>query len=250
MVAQLLRLTAPPRPADAADGVAVALTHLLLGRRPRALARAGAARMIGGVSGTLDRRRRRCRRRSRPTGGVGYEVTVPLGVLERLPGAGRRGAPAHRTGGARGRLVAGTGSTRRGERLVFRRLLGASGFGPRLALAMLSTLGPDRTVRAILDNDLAALCQRERHREEEGRAAGAGARGTGSRTCALDRRARRRRAAGRGGGQRADRAGLRAGRRGGGGARRARRRAPPTIPSLIVRRALQRLAAGKGGSAA
>jgi crossover junction endodeoxyribonuclease RuvC len=31
MVAQLLRLTAPPEPADAADGVAVALTHLLHG---------------------------------------------------------------------------------------------------------------------------------------------------------------------------------------------------------------------------
>jgi len=29
MVAQLLRLKAPPRPADAADGVAIALTHLL-----------------------------------------------------------------------------------------------------------------------------------------------------------------------------------------------------------------------------
>lgn len=29
MVAQLLRLKAPPRPADAADGVATALTHLL-----------------------------------------------------------------------------------------------------------------------------------------------------------------------------------------------------------------------------
>lgn len=31
MVAQLLRLTAPPEPSDAADGVAVALTHLLHG---------------------------------------------------------------------------------------------------------------------------------------------------------------------------------------------------------------------------
>jgi Holliday junction resolvasome RuvABC endonuclease subunit len=29
MVARLLRLKAPPRPADAADGVAVALTHVL-----------------------------------------------------------------------------------------------------------------------------------------------------------------------------------------------------------------------------
>lgn len=33
MVAQLLRLTAPPEPADASDGVAVALTHLLHGGR-------------------------------------------------------------------------------------------------------------------------------------------------------------------------------------------------------------------------
>ncbi len=34
MVAQLLRLTAVPRPADAADGCAVALTHLLRARLP------------------------------------------------------------------------------------------------------------------------------------------------------------------------------------------------------------------------
>lgn len=34
MVARLLQLTRPPSPADAADGVAVALTHLLLARLP------------------------------------------------------------------------------------------------------------------------------------------------------------------------------------------------------------------------
>ncbi|HEX9893992.1 MAG TPA: crossover junction endodeoxyribonuclease RuvC [Gemmatimonadales bacterium] len=39
MVARLLHLRAPPRPADAADGVAVALTHVLLARRPRPLIR-------------------------------------------------------------------------------------------------------------------------------------------------------------------------------------------------------------------
>lgn len=36
MVARLLQLSAAPKPADAADAVAVALTHLLLGRFPGA----------------------------------------------------------------------------------------------------------------------------------------------------------------------------------------------------------------------
>jgi crossover junction endodeoxyribonuclease RuvC len=40
MVARLLQLKSAPTPADAADGVAVALTHLLLVHRP-ALARSG-----------------------------------------------------------------------------------------------------------------------------------------------------------------------------------------------------------------
>ena len=38
MVAKLLQLKEPPRPADAADGVAVALTHLLVSGRRRPLA--------------------------------------------------------------------------------------------------------------------------------------------------------------------------------------------------------------------
>ena len=38
MVARLLQLAEAPRPADAADGVAVALTHLLVARRPGLIA--------------------------------------------------------------------------------------------------------------------------------------------------------------------------------------------------------------------
>lgn len=44
MVAQLLRLKAAPTPADASDGVAVALTHLLGGRRFRPAARVAGPR--------------------------------------------------------------------------------------------------------------------------------------------------------------------------------------------------------------
>jgi Holliday junction DNA helicase RuvA len=43
------------------------------------------------------------------------------------------------------------------ERTIFQRLLSASGLGPRLALAILSTLGPERAVRSIQGKDIAAL---------------------------------------------------------------------------------------------
>jgi Holliday junction DNA helicase RuvA len=49
------------------------------------------------------------------------------------------------------------GFDRAGDRTVFQRLLSASGFGPKLALALLSTLGAERTVRSIRQRDIAAL---------------------------------------------------------------------------------------------
>jgi Holliday junction DNA helicase RuvA len=89
-------------------------------------------------------------------GGVGYAVTVPLGVAERLPGPGSRCSLFTEL------VVREDGWTlfgfdRAHERAIFQRLLTASGFGPKLALALLSHLGPDRTVRAIQSKDLAAL---------------------------------------------------------------------------------------------
>ena len=73
--------------------------------------------------------------------------------------AGRGSAlhPAHRAGREGGRLVAVRVRHAPGERQIFQRLLGASGFGPKLAIAMLSSLGPERTVRSIKEKDLAAL---------------------------------------------------------------------------------------------
>lgn len=89
-------------------------------------------------------------------GGVGYAVTVPAGVAERLPATGSRVSlftelVVKEDGWAL------FGFDRALERMVFRRLLEASGFGPKLALAVLSALGPERTVRSILSRDLAAL---------------------------------------------------------------------------------------------
>ncbi|MBI2074153.1 MAG: Holliday junction branch migration protein RuvA [Gemmatimonadetes bacterium] len=91
------------------------------------------------------------------TGGVSYELAVPLGVLERLPVEGRavelKTVLVVREDG-----WALYGFDQELERTVFQRLLGASGIGPRLALALVSTLGGPRVVAAVRDGDIAALC--------------------------------------------------------------------------------------------
>jgi len=89
-------------------------------------------------------------------GGVGYAVTVPTGVAERLPAKGGR-VSLHTELVVKEDGWSLYGFDRAVERLVFQRLLGASGFGPKLALALLSALGPERTVRSVLGRDLTAL---------------------------------------------------------------------------------------------
>ncbi|GBD31534.1 Holliday junction ATP-dependent DNA helicase RuvA [bacterium HR33] len=90
-------------------------------------------------------------------GGVSYEIAVPLGVLERLPEDGATVELATvlvvREDG-----WALYGFDRELERAVFQRLLGASGVGPRHAMALVSTLGGERVVRALREGDLATLC--------------------------------------------------------------------------------------------
>jgi Holliday junction DNA helicase RuvA len=89
-------------------------------------------------------------------GGVGYEVTVPTGVAGRLPPTGGR-VSLHTELVVKEDGWALFGFDRAAERQIFQRLLGASGFGPKLALALLSALGAERTVRSIRARDLAAL---------------------------------------------------------------------------------------------
>ena len=89
-------------------------------------------------------------------GGVGYAVNVPGGVAQRLPARGARVSLfTELVVKEDGWALYGFDSSM--ERQVFRHLLTASGFGPKLALALLSSLGPERTVRSIQSRDLAAL---------------------------------------------------------------------------------------------
>jgi Holliday junction DNA helicase RuvA len=89
-------------------------------------------------------------------GGVGYAITVPIGVHERLPKAGTNVRLFTEL------VVKEDGWALYGfddpaERTVFQRLLSASGVGPKLALAILSHLGPQRTVASLKGKDIAAL---------------------------------------------------------------------------------------------
>jgi Holliday junction DNA helicase RuvA len=89
-------------------------------------------------------------------GGVGYSVTVPSGVAGRLPRPGTR-VSLYTELVVKEDGWALFGFDRLAERQIFQRLLGASGFGPKLALALLSALGAERTVRSIRGRDLSAL---------------------------------------------------------------------------------------------
>ena len=113
--------------------------------------------MISRVRGTLLRRELGLAE-IMTSGGVAYELQIPLTVFERLP---REGAEVElRTVQVvRADAVELFGFLDDGERVLFSRLLTASGVGPRLALNILSTMQPERVVRAIVDRDIAALRQ-------------------------------------------------------------------------------------------
>ena len=91
-------------------------------------------------------------------GGVVYEVEVPLTVASRLPSVGE--AVELRTVQiVREDSVALYGFLDTDERRLFQALLGATGVGAKLALAMLSTYSAPRLVRALSERDLPALVQ-------------------------------------------------------------------------------------------
>lgn len=90
------------------------------------------------------------------TGGVAYELSIPLGVYESLPRVGETlMLHTHLVVKEDAWLLYGFSSTF--ERRVFQRVLDAKGVGPALALGLLSTLTADRLIRALRDKDLATL---------------------------------------------------------------------------------------------
>lgn len=90
------------------------------------------------------------------SGGLAYDVRIPLSVVEKLPALGE-------TVLLHTHLVVKEddwqlyGFSSMFEREVFRRILLAKGVGPGLALGMLSALSAERVVRAIQEKDIALL---------------------------------------------------------------------------------------------
>lgn len=90
------------------------------------------------------------------TGGVSYELAVPLSAYEALPNVGSP-ITVHTHVVVRDDDWQLFGFPTAFERRVFRRLLGATGVGPALALGMLSTLSAERLVQAIQARDVVTL---------------------------------------------------------------------------------------------
>ena len=89
-------------------------------------------------------------------GGVGYEVRVPLSTFLELPDEGKTIRFRIHTHVREDQFQL-YGFLTREERIGFRLLLGISGVGPRLALAILSGLPVPRLVQAIRREDVAAF---------------------------------------------------------------------------------------------
>src|SRR5215213_5058351 len=90
------------------------------------------------------------------SGGVGYELLIPLGVFETLPKQGEKvSLHTHLVVKDDGWQLFGFSSVF--ERRLFQKLLTANGVGPSLALGLMSALSAQRLVRAIQEKDIPTL---------------------------------------------------------------------------------------------
>ncbi len=110
--------------------------------------------MIASITGTLTIRD--ANRIVVETGGVGYEVLIPLSTFYRLAPAGERVALEIR------QVVREDAITLYGfhsaiEKRAFDLLMSVQHVGPKLALAILSVLAPEELVAAILKGDVARI---------------------------------------------------------------------------------------------
>src|SRR5579862_5064953 len=111
----------------------------------------GDATMIASISGTL--RVRDAGRVVVETGGIGYEIFIPLTTYYRLPSLGSPTYLEIRQIVREDALLL-YGFSDSSEKRAFDLLLGVQHVGPKLALAILSVLSPEDLVDAITREDV------------------------------------------------------------------------------------------------
>jgi holliday junction DNA helicase RuvA len=110
--------------------------------------------MIATVAGTL--RLRDAGRLIVETGGLGYEIFIPLSTYYRIPAAGTRVELEIRQV-VREDSITLYGFATPAEKAAFDLLIGVQHVGPKLALAVLSVLAPAELASAITHDDIARI---------------------------------------------------------------------------------------------
>ena len=88
-------------------------------------------------------------------GGVGYEVEVTTGAAAALAATERADLHTHLVTREDGQALYGFADA--AERDLFRSLIKVAGIGPKLALALLSTVSPEQFAAAVSSGDVAAI---------------------------------------------------------------------------------------------
>ncbi len=112
--------------------------------------------MIGRLRGTVDEVADG--RILLDVGGVGYEIVMNPKGIAALPGRGEA-VVVHTHLHVRDDAMVVFGFPTAGERDLFRILLGASGVGPKVAMAILGVFSPDAFIEAVASEDADALTQ-------------------------------------------------------------------------------------------
>ena len=164
MVTRILRLDAPPKPADAADALALAITHIWRGG---AQARIDAALAAAGLDSSTTGRVRDDRLRPRPGRRRHPVQRRPRGRGSRPradvhPRHAGHPAPGHTATLPTSMVVREDSLTLFGfadedEKQIFELVQTASGVGPKVAQAITAVLAPDDLRRAIASDDVKTL---------------------------------------------------------------------------------------------
>lgn len=91
-------------------------------------------------------------------GNIGWQIYVPLSVLDRLPKTGEE-VKIFTSFQVREDAMTLYGFLTRHDRQMFEQLLGVSGIGPKAALGILSALRPDDLRMAIISEDAKAIAR-------------------------------------------------------------------------------------------